>query len=216
MNRNRGILILIILFAIPLIWVFLWKKTEFGYHNLPIYSGLEFGDTVVFTIDTFELTDHRGLPFNRDSIGDRVYVANFFFASCPDVCPEMNANLKLLTDKFERNPGVIFLSHTVDPENDSVEALRDYAYDFGARDGQWFFLTGKKSNIYDLASKSYRLVSVQKSKSDFIHSEKLVLIDKNFRIRGYYEGRDFKDIQKLMDDIPFLIKEYKDNASEND
>ncbi|MFY0643056.1 MAG: SCO family protein [Bacteroidia bacterium] len=216
MNKNRGILILIFLFAIPLVWVFLWKKTEFGYENLPIYSGLEFGDTVVFTIDTFNLEDQRGLPFTRDSIGDKVYVANFFFASCPDVCPEMNANVKLLTDKFERNTGVIFLSHTVDPENDTVKALRTYANDIGARDHQWHFLTGKKSEIYSLASKSYRLVSVQKSETDFIHSEKLVLIDKDFRIRGYYEGRDFKDIQKLMDDIPFLIKEYKDNAKAKD
>ncbi len=212
MNKNRGILILIVLLAIPVLWIFLWKKSEFAYTPLPIYSEVVFGDTVAFTIDDFELTDQRGLPFNHDSIGERVYVANFFFASCPDVCPEMNSNVKILTDKFSQNDAVVFLSHSVDPENDSVGALRQYADDLEVDDNQWHFLTGPKREIYDLASKSYRVVSVEEGEGTFIHSEKLILIDKDRRIRGYYQGRDFKDIKKLMDDIPFLIKEYKDNA----
>ena len=210
MNRNRGILILVVLLAIPVLWILLWKKSEFAYTKLPIYSEVIFGDTVAFTIDSFSLTDQRGLPFTQDSIGDRVYVANFFFATCPDICPEMNSNVKILTDKFQMNDGVVFLSHTVDPANDTVAALRQYADDLQVDDNQWHFLTGSKREIYDLASTSYRVVSVEEGQGTFIHSEKLILIDKDRRIRGYYEGRDFKDIQKLMDDIPFLIKEYKD------
>lgn len=212
MNRNRGILILLALLLIPVLWILFWKNSDFAYTRLPIYSEVVFGDTQAFTIDSFTLTDQRGLPFSQDSIGDKVYVANFFFATCPDICPEMNSNMKILTDKFKQNDGVIFLSHTVDPENDSVEALRQYANDLEVNDQQWHFLTGNKRKIYDLASKSYRVVSVEEGEGTFIHSEKLILIDKDRRIRGYYEGRDFRDIKKLMDDIPFLIKEYKDYA----
>ncbi|MBR9859473.1 SCO family protein [bacterium] len=212
MKNKTGPIILIALLAIPVIWIFLWKKTEFGYEPLPIYTEVIFGDTVPLTIDTFTLYDQYGNTFTRDSIGDRIFVANFFFANCPDVCPQMNSNLKLVTEKFKDNPGVVFLSHTVDPENDTIEALAEYASDFGAENNSWHFLTGKKRTIYDLASKSYRLVSVQKDTNTFIHSEKIILVDKQFRIRGYYEGRDFKDIQKLEDDIPFLLKLYKDGA----
>ena len=212
MKKRAGLLILIVLLLIPIIWVFLWKKSEFGYEPLPIYKDLQFGDTVPLTIDTFTLTNQYGQPFTRDSIGDRVYVANFFFATCPDVCPEMNSNVKILADKFKDNPGVVFISHTVDPEMDTVEALREYARELGAAQYNWYFLTGSKRRIYDLAAKSYRLVTVQQSPDAFIHSEKLVLIDKQFRIRGYYEGRDFRDIQKLMDDIPFLLKLHQDEA----
>ena len=212
MNRNRGIIILIVLLAIPVVWIFLWKKSEFAYTPLPIYTEVIFGDTLPLTIDSFSFTDQHGEVFDRDRIGDRVYVANFFFASCPDICPQMNANVKLLTEKFKQNPGVVFLSHTVDPERDTVAALRSYANDFKAADN-WFFLTGSKTDLYTMASKSYRLVSVEAAGGDFIHSERLVLVDKDFRIRGYYEGRDFKDVKKLMDDIPFLLKEYKENEN---
>lgn len=209
MKNKSGILILIVLLAIPVIWVVLWKKSEFKYTNLPIHGDVVFGDTVPFTVDTFTLYDQRGLPFTRDSIGDRVYVANFFFASCPDICPKMNTNVKILTEKFEKNDAVIFLSHSVDPYRDTVEALSEYAKEFGANPEQWRFLTGRKSTIYDLAISSYHVAAVQEDTNSFIHSEKLVLVDKDFRIRGYYEGREYKDIKNLMEDIPFLIKEYK-------
>ncbi len=214
MKKNTGTIILIVLLAIPIIWVILWKKSEFKYTELPIYSSVEFGDTIPFTIDTFTLYDQRGLPFTRDSIGDRVYVANFFFTSCPDVCPEMNSNVKILADKFKDNTGVIFLSHSVDPYRDTVEALKEYAADFGANPNQWHLLTGKKSTIYNLAMLNYRVAAVKEDSNAFIHSEKLVLVDKDFRVRGYYEGRDYRDIKNLMEDIPFLIKEYKIKENE--
>lgn len=212
MKNKTGIVILVVLLAIPVLWVLLWKKSEFKYTNLPIYSSVEFGDTIPYTIDTFTLYDQRGLPFTRDSIGDRVYVANFFFTSCPDVCPQMNSNVKLLAEKFKDNNAVVFLSHSVDPYNDTIEALKVYAKEFGANAHQWHLLTGKKSTIYNLAMHSYRVAAVQEDSNAFIHSEKLILVDKDFRVRGYYEGRDYREVKNLMEDIPFLIKEYKVKA----
>lgn len=212
MKNKTGIIILIVLLAIPVIWVILWKQSEFKYTNLPVYGESVFGDTVPYTVDTFTLYDQRGLPFTRDSIGDKVFVANFFFASCPDICPKMNTNVKILTEKFEMNDAVMFISHSVDPYRDTVEVLAEYAKEFGANEDQWRFLTGRKSTIYDLATKSYHLAAVQEDTNTFIHSEKLVLVDKDFRIRGYYEGRNYTDIKNLMEDIPFLIKEYKEKA----
>ena len=214
MKNKTGLLILIVLIAIPLIWVLLWKKSDFQYTTLPIYSDVVMGDTVPLRVDTFTLWDQNGNRFTRDSIGDRIYVANFFFASCPDVCPQMNSNLKLVAEKFKNNPGVVFISHSVDPENDTVEALSEYAKEFAAENNAWYFLTGSKRSIYDLAAESYRLVAVQEDKDAFIHSEKLILVDKDFRIRGYYEGRDYKDIMKLEDDIPFLLKLYKEGKED--
>ena len=214
MKNKTGLFILIALLAIPAIWVLLWKKSEFQYDTLPIYSEVIMGDTVPMTIDTFTLTDQYGHTFTRDSIGDRVYVANFFFARCPDVCPQMNSNLKLVADKFKNNPGVVFLSHTVDPLHDTVEVLAEYAHEFRAEGNSWYFLTGKKSTIYGLAEQSYKQVAVKHDDDTFIHSEKLILVDKDFRIRGFYEGRDYKDILRLQDDIPFLLKLYKEGKED--
>lgn len=211
MKRYTGAIILIVLIAIPLLWVGVLKKGKIKYTPLPIYNEVVFGDTVPLTIDSFELIDQNGLPFTQDSIGDRLVVANFFFTSCPDICPAMNSNVKILTEQLKSNPYVVFLSHSVDPETDSVPVLKQYADDLEAMTGQWHFLTGKKREIYDLASQQYRVVSVEQGKGTFIHSEKLVLIDKERQIRGYYEGRDYMDIKKLRGDIKILFKEYKDN-----
>jgi protein SCO1/2 len=211
MNKTRGRIILIIFLVLPILWVFLWRSTEYGYKKLPIYSDIVFGDTIPFTIDEFSFYDQEGNVFTRDSLKNRIYVANFFFTTCPDVCPQMNNNVKYLTQHFKDNDGLIFLSHTVNPSNDSVEVLNGYAKKVDATYGQWYFLTGNKLEIYQLAMNNYKAAAVEElTENTFIHSEKLALVDRDYRIRGFYEGRDFQDIQKLKDDIKILFKEYKD------
>lgn len=217
MKRNIGVIILIALLAIPLAWVILWKNTQFGYKELPVYTTNEMGVEVPYTIDSFKLYDQNGNMFTRDSIGDRIFISNFFFATCPDICPKLNGNVKIATQKLENSTDVLFLSHTVDPYNDTVDALRAYADKFEANDDQWMFLTGRKSTIYHLATESYKCaVQEVPDTNSFIHCETVMLVDKDFRVRGIYDGLDIKSMLDLVEDARFLLKTYKDQEAKKD
>jgi protein SCO1/2 len=213
MKRTTGILILVVLLAIPAIWIFLWKNTKFGYYELPVYTSDEMGVAEPYYIDTFTLVDQNNQVFTRDSIGDRIFIASFFFASCPDVCPTINGHLKIATEKLKNSTDVLFLTHSVDPYEDTPEVLHQYAEDFEADYNQWKFLTGKKSTIYYLARNNYRsVIEETPDTNNFIHSEKLMLVDKDFHVRGIYDGLDIKSVLDLVVDARFLLKSYKDEA----
>lgn len=217
MNKTRGIIILSIILIVPVLWVLFWKKGEYSYQKLPVLGETSLnGDTIPFVIGDFEFTDQNGQKVTKESLKGKVYVANFFFTSCPDVCPLMNTNLSIVVDKYQKNPHVMFLSHTVDPGTDSVSVLKEYARKFKADDEQWLFVTGSKNDIYRMAQEEYRVTATTGKKDiDFIHSEKLVLIDKDFRIRGYFDGLDFNETKELMDAIRILLKEYSDENSKS-
>ena len=169
------------------------------------------GTEVPYSIDSFILTDQNNQPFSRDSIGNKKFISNFFFTSCPDVCPTINGHIKIATQKLKNSTDILFLSHTVDPYNDSVSVLKDYAEMFEANDDQWKFLTGKKSTIYHLARDSYKAVIQEvPDTNSFIHSEKIMLIDKQFRVRGIYNGMNFDEVMDLIKDARFLLKTYAD------
>lgn len=207
MRLNKGKVFLILLIVIPVAWVLIWKSGKHSYNTLPVYGTVEMtGDTVPFEIPPFNFINQNGDSVSEKDFAGKIYVANFFFATCPDVCPEMNKNLSIVYDKFKNNPKVMFISHTVHPEHDSVPVLSEYAQQLGAKLPKWHFVTGDKMKIYNLAETEYRVTTTKGSgPEDFIHSEKLVLIDEKRHIRGYYEGRDFQDVQKLMDGIKVLI-----------
>ena len=211
MKRSTGKIILVIVLALPVLLAVLLKKSKFGYKELPIYTSDEMGIEVPYSIDSFLLTDQNNSPFTRDSIGDKIFISNFFFTSCPDVCPTINGHIKIATQKLENSTDILFLSHTVDPYNDSVSAMKDYAEMFEANDNQWKFLTGKKSTIYHLARDSYKAVIQEVPDTNtFIHSEKIMLIDKQFRVRGIYNGMNFDEVMDLIKDARFLLKTYAD------
>lgn len=217
MNKTRGIIFLSLILILPVLWVLFWKKGEYSYQKLPVLGETSLnGDTIPFVIGDFEFTDQLGQKVTKENFKGKVYVANFFFTSCPDVCPMMNTNLSIVVDKYRQNPHVMFLSHTVDPETDSVNVLYDYARRFKTDHKQWLFVTGPKDEIYRMAQEDYRVTATTGKKDiDFIHSEKLVLIDKNFRIRGYFDGLDFNEVKELMDAIRILLKEYADEESKS-
>jgi len=216
MKQTTGKIILVVLLAIPVIWVVLWKITQFGYNELPVYSSDEMGVQEPYYIDSFSLIDQNGNPFTREDIGDRVFISNFFFASCPDVCPTINGHLKIASEKLKNSTDVLFLSHTVDPYNDSVSVLNDYATSFEANYDQWKFLTGNKSTIYHLARDNYRAVIQEvPDTNDFIHSEKVMLVDKDFHIRGIYNGLDIKEVLNMVEDARFLLTCYKKEENES-
>ncbi len=215
MKRTTGILILVVLLAIPALWVFLWKQTQFGYKELPVFTTDEMGVKEPYLIDSFSLLDQNGNVFTRDSIGDRIFVTNFFFATCPDVCPTINGHLKIATEKLKNSTDVLFLSHTVDPYNDTVAVLKEYADKFEANPNQWKFLTGKKSTIYHLATNSYKAVIEEvPDTNNFIHSEKIMLVDKDFHVRGIYDGLDIKSVLDMVEDARFLLMNYAKQENE--
>ncbi|MDB4174238.1 SCO family protein [Bacteroidia bacterium] len=219
MKQSTGRRILVVsvisvILGLPVLFALLLKESETGYYELPVFTTDEMGKEVPYIIDEFELTDQNGKPFSRDSIGDKVFIANFFFASCPDVCPTINGHMKIASQKLENSTDVLFLSHTVDPYNDSVSILRAYADKFEVNDKQWKFLTGKKSTIYHLAKDSYKAVIQEvPDTNNFIHSEKIMLVDKDFHVRGIYDGLKITEVMEMIKDARFLLKVYKDKEA---
>ncbi len=215
MTKKIGVFItLICLLIIPTLWVVIYKfKSRVVYHYLPILGDTETipGDTIPYKIGDFSFVNQEGDSVNLRTFEDQIFIANFFFASCPDICPEMNRNLSYLVEKFEKTPGVKFISHTVHPEHDSVAVLRNYSKRYGFETKKWHFVTGKKSEIYDLAQYDYHAVTTSGDNPvDFIHSEKFFLVDREKRIRGIYESRTHDVYRKVVEDIKMLFKEYKD------
>lgn len=212
MNRTAKFLILGTIFLAPTIWGLFWKFSKTSYNKLPVMGEIEMtGDTTPWLVPDFSFISQTGDSVTQKNFEGKIYVANFFFASCPDVCPKMNRNLHLVYEKFKKHPDIKFISHTVDPENDTLEVLSEYAKKMHVDNTKWYFVTGRKLDIYNLAENAYKAVAVSGDKpSTFIHSDKLVLVDKEKHIRGIYDSQDFEDVKRLQDGIVILIKEYND------
>ncbi len=154
----------------------------------------------------FRLTNQWGETISSESLKGKVWVAYFFFSTCPSICPLMNQNMVDVQLEFAKNPEVVIVGFTVDPATDTPERLRKYGEKYGVQKGKWHYLTGDKETIYQLALQSFML-GVEAASDDekeahpIIHSEKFVLVDRQGRIRGYYAGTHKPDVQRLMQDI---------------
>jgi protein SCO1/2 len=162
------------------------------------------------TIADFKLTNQRGETITNKNYKDKIYVADFFFTRCQTICIAMAYNMSELQDFYKNDVDIMFLSHSVTPVIDSVTVLKEYADRKGVLDGKWNVTTGSKKHIYELARKSYFAVLDEGNgdENDFIHTEQFVLVDKDKRIRGYYDGTEKEDMVKLKKDIVFLKEEY--------
>jgi protein SCO1/2 len=164
-------------------------------------------------IADFDLIDQDGVAFSSSSVSKKIWVVEYFFASCKGICPIMNEQMKRIQSAYLRDTNVVILSFTVDPENDTPKVLKAYANAHDAAAGKWFFLTGDKESIYKLARKSFFLLKPAEAKnqgdvgSDFIHTNNFVLIDENKQIRGYYDGTNRNEVDELIEDITILQKE---------
>ena len=168
-------------------------------------------DTVYQTIPDFRFLNQDSVEINNDTFKNKVYVADFFFTSCPSICPVMHRNLKKVYEEFKNNPDVMFLSHTIDYKYDTPHVLKKYAAKLGVDDKKWQFAYGTRDDVYTLAEKSY-LTSVQEDSTEkgmYVHQGWLVLIDKDRRMRAVYDGTDPKSVEQLNEDIPALLAEYK-------
>jgi protein SCO1 len=217
MNRNGlingAIVTMIIVLAV---WGWWYAQQPEPFKVLPVYghrpSTADSGHSTAeayHQIEAFQLIDQQGKIFTNQNLKGKIYVADFFFANCRDICPMMTGQLERVYKEFASEPSLCLVSHTVDPERDTVQALADYAQRHGAAYGKWFFLTGEKPIIYKLARESYLLSATQGSggSDDFVHTQNFALIDTMRRIRGIYDGTDSAEVDKLMMDIRELLKE---------
>lgn len=164
-------------------------------------------------VSQFALSDQQGLVTDASFLKDKIYVADFFFTTCQTICPVMQSHMNIVADVFKEKKDVKFISFSVTPQIDTVPVLRAYAEQLGINYDQWRLLTGDKKKIYDLARKSYfALKPAETGKgdggvSDFIHTNNFVLVDKNKRIRGYYDGTSSEDIERLIEEVNILLDE---------
>ena len=162
------------------------------------------------SVAEFELYSQDSVAVHLSAVEGRIYVADFFFTSCGNICPKMTTQMKILHDFYLEDADILFVSHTVYPEEDSVEVLKAYADKYQIDSEKWLLLTGKKEVIYDLARKSYFAILTEGDggERDFIHTENFMLMDKKQRIRGYYDGTLPADMDRLKKDIEILRLEY--------
>lgn len=161
-------------------------------------------------IAPFNLTNQNGETITEQDYQDKIYVADFFFTTCPTICPKMTANMGQLQNEFLEDSQVKFLSYSVTPQIDSVQQLKKYAVEKGVNDSKWNLVTGDKKIIYSLARKSYLAVKEDGDGGpfDMIHTENFILVDPEKRIRGFYDGTDLESMQTLITDISILKEEY--------
>jgi protein SCO1/2 len=212
---------------VPIIFLIIFKYLDSNRQTietdkcLPIYGnklpnqftnskGKIVTDTIFHTIPDFSFVNHNGDTITQEIMKNKVVVADFFFTTCPSICIDMTSNLHKIQEEYFNDRDVIILSHTVDPETDSIGQLKKYAIEKDVNSKVWHLLTGNKKDLYAIARNGYLVTAVQGDggPNDFIHSEKLVLIDKEKRIRGFYDGTNDAAIEQLKKDIQLLLVSY--------
>lgn len=216
-KKSRSTLIFLFFFSIIFIPVlyFLVKPKE----ELPVYNPVDVNPRLVddsvkhisrnHRISDFNLINQNGEAITKEDFEGKIYVADFFFTRCQTICPIMAVNMKDLQEEFKNDPDLKFLSHSVTPVMDSVPVLRAYADKNEAIDGKWEITTGDKRHIYELARKSYFAVLDEGDggDQDFIHTEQFILVDQEGQIRGFYDGTEKEEMQRIIDDISILKRE---------
>ena len=209
-----------------LVWFAFLSCTNSGKENktsrvdsLPYYMDASFtpkwissksSDTLIHKVPPFQLMNQLGDSISEKTFEDKIYVTDFFFTSCPGICPKMTNNMLLVQKEFEKDNDVLLLSHSVTPQYDSVPILKHYADAKGVIPNKWHLVTGNRNEIYDLGRFGYFVeedLGIPKGEDDFLHTENFVLVDKNRHIRGIYNGLNKTAISQLIADIKTLKKE---------
>lgn len=215
----KKIVILVVVLAVPgFLYYLLTAEGKNRYKPLPVFGpkrlaetyhlvkGKKIPDTLYHTIPDFKLTDQDGNPVSLKTFENKIFVAGFFYSRCPTVCRVINMYMRQLDSVYAKNKRVNFVSITVDPEHDTPQVLKSYANTFKAS-SKWLFLTGDTAAVFSLARNGFLVNALQTGKNDFIYSDKLILVDQDKRIRGYYTGASTTDVDRLNDEIKVLIAE---------
>jgi len=210
----------IVLLLLSAVIIYLFYNALQPKKVLPVYQPADFNPELVdstlvhvkkyHTIADFSLTNQNGETITQDYYRDKIYVADFFFTTCPTICPLMTENMAFLQSRIVHDEDVMLLSHSVTPDIDSVAQLKKYALEKGVIDKKWNLVTGNKKHIYELARKSYLAAKDggDGGPFDMIHTENFILIDKERRIRGTYDGTSKEDMEKLLQDLEVLKLSY--------
>ncbi|RDB03815.1 SCO family protein [Runella aurantiaca] len=176
-----------------------------------IVDGKEVVDTLYHTIPDFKFVSQNGDTVTAQNFKDKIYVADFFFTTCPTICPVMKKQMLKVYEKIKGQNDVAILSHTIDPDHDTPAVLKEYATDLGVTGNQWLFVTGNREKIYEIGEKKYLVVAGADSTAPggYIHSGAFVLVDKEKHVRGMYNGTDDEATKRLISDIERLQEEYK-------
>lgn len=193
------------------------KKQQQETRVLPFYNTADFTPewiprssaeyNSIHTIPAFSFIDQDSNIVTEKTFSGKIYVADFFFTTCPGICKRLTTNLTLVQAAFKDDKNVLLLSHSVTPEMDNVARLQQYAQAFGVIKNKWHLVTGEREQVYNIARKAYYAdedMGLKKNNNDFLHTENMLLIDKHRRIRGIYKGTSVKDINDLIDDIKTL------------
>ena len=220
LKRYGLLIVFFIVFSVVAISSFNYVQTQ--EKKLPIYSPSMVSDELVeedlryvkkyHRISDFSLLNQNGNNVTQEDYKNKIYVADFFFTTCPDICPIMTGNMLYLQENL-KDTNVMLASFSVTPKIDTVEVLKEYSTLKGIDDSRWNLMTGDKKQIYDLARKSYLVAkAIPDGKNHgMIHTENFVLVDRDKRIRGYYDGTNIEEMNKLLDDIQTLIKSYENS-----
>ena len=174
-------------------------------------DGKEKTDTIYHTIPPFKFIDQDADTVTEKKFENKIFVADFFFTTCPTICPKMMFNMEKINAVTQKNYDLLLISHSVNPVHDSVPVLKEYANLVHADSKKWMLVTGNKKDIYDIGIDGYKLAVNEdpRAPGGFLHSELFVLVDKEKRIRGYYDGTDSSAVNKLINDIKILAAEYE-------
>lgn len=178
---------------------------------LPYFGQHDFDgtDTIYHTVPSYSLLAHDSSEFTNDRVDGKIHVVNFFFTSCPSICPAMIEQMKRLQGMTSDIEEIQFLSHTVDPKRDTIPKLQAYIAERNLDTHNWFFLYGEKEYVYELGMDGYILNAMEDEKAEggFLHSEHFVLVDREGHIRGLYVGTETDQVDQLEKDIRKLLKE---------
>ena len=177
------------------------RLTDFEEVKLPVLS----------TVQPFKFTRQDSTQVTQKEIAGRVYVAEYFFTTCKGICPKMNKNMKEIYDRFKTDSSFMIISHTVNPDTDSLPVLQHYADSLGANPANWWFVTGSKEELYKSARESYLLDDPKNSTKNideqFLHTQFFALVDRQGRVRGIYDGIKKEEVTEMVQDIEKLIRE---------
>ncbi len=191
------------------------QQADLPYYNSPDFtpyfltSFKEIENKISHKIANFELKSHHLNNFSNEDLKDKVHIANFMFTSCTSICPVMTNHLKIVSEAYKNHPEFLMISFSVTPWIDSIPKLQSFAKSYGITAKNWHLLTGKKSEIYQLARKSYfaeKNLGFTNDNSQFLHTEHVVLVDKKLRLRGIYNATLKLEMKQLKEDIALLIK----------
>ena len=202
-----------VIFVVAIVTIFISCDGSKTIAKLPILGRSEVdtnsGDTTYHSIADFSFYDQDSTLVTNDTYKNKIYITDFFFTTCPDICPIMKTQMLRVYEEYKDNPEIALLSHTIDPKHDNVPVLKEFSSRLDVDTGFWKFVTGDKDTIYKLGQTSYMASIADDVNTGFVHSGRFFLIDKERQIRGAYDGTDPESVDYLIIDIQRLLNEYK-------